>query len=118
MIYNFLIFSNMKNSSHLVSRCVYMNILRMTNSKDVLENFINDGGWAIVNAWLVDAKTSENPDFILELLKVNFKVMCITNYYNIYLCYFCLMVCKFVRTRFIMTFSAGREKNVVSDLLQ
>ena len=60
----------MKDAVHLVSRCVYLNIMRMTEIADVLDKFVAEGGWDIVNKWLVEAKDTENMDFILEVLKV------------------------------------------------
>ena len=61
----------MKESTQLVSRCVYLNIIKVTDSQDILEKFIADGGWAIMNTWLVEAKNSENMALILEVLKVS-----------------------------------------------
>ena len=60
----------MKDATQLVSRCVYLNVLRVTDVQDLLEKFIIEGGWAILNTWLVEAKNSENMVLILEVLKV------------------------------------------------
>jgi len=65
-----MFFRLMKEATHLVSRCVYLNILRMTEIPDILDKFVSDGGWDIINIWLVEAKNSENMAFVLEVLKV------------------------------------------------
>ena len=81
----------MKDAAHLVSRCVYLNILRMTEIPDLLEKFITEGGWDTINKWLIEAKNSENMAFILEVLKV-------TN--NIYEINYCLNLKKFPEYQF------------------
>ncbi|CAK8674383.1 unnamed protein product [Clavelina lepadiformis] len=60
----------MKDGKLLVSRCVYLNILRVTEEKDLLEKFLAEGGWQIMNQWLVDAKDSENLALVLEVMKL------------------------------------------------
>ncbi|XP_078489519.1 serine/threonine-protein phosphatase 1 regulatory subunit 10 [Ciona intestinalis] len=60
----------MKDATKLVSRCVYLNILRVTESTEVLEQFLAYGGWSVMNAWLADAKSSENMALILEVMKL------------------------------------------------
>lgn len=61
----------MKDASQLVSRCVYLNILRVTDVQEMLEVFISEGGWTVLNTWLTEAKSSENMALILEVLKVS-----------------------------------------------
>ncbi|KAK3087031.1 hypothetical protein FSP39_000676 [Pinctada imbricata] len=60
----------MKDANKLVSRCVYINILRATVSEEALEKFIEVGGWDILNAWLQDCKEQENTAVLVEMLKV------------------------------------------------
>lgn len=60
----------MKEANKLVSRCVYINILRATESENTLEKFIEVGGWEVLNTWLQDCKESENYPVLIEMLKV------------------------------------------------
>lgn len=60
----------MKAARKLVSRCIYINILRATTEKTVLQKFVTSGGWEILNIWLQEAKENENNPFILELIKL------------------------------------------------
>nr|XP_022326781.1 serine/threonine-protein phosphatase 1 regulatory subunit 10-like [Crassostrea virginica] len=64
------IVSLMKEANKLVSRCVYINILRATESEKTLEKFIEVGGWEVLNTWLQDCKESENYPVLIEMLKV------------------------------------------------
>ncbi|XP_071821235.1 serine/threonine-protein phosphatase 1 regulatory subunit 10-like [Apostichopus japonicus] len=64
----------MKAARKLVSRCIYVNILRATSEKTILNKFVDAGGWEILNIWLQEAKDNENHPFILELIKL-FKVL-------------------------------------------
>ncbi|XP_062611811.1 serine/threonine-protein phosphatase 1 regulatory subunit 10-like [Saccostrea cucullata] len=64
------IVSLMKEANKLVSRCVYINILRATESEKTLEKFIEVGGWDVLNSWLQDCKESENYPVLVEMLKV------------------------------------------------
>ncbi|XP_064649015.1 serine/threonine-protein phosphatase 1 regulatory subunit 10-like isoform X2 [Lineus longissimus] len=58
----------MKEAKKLVCRCVFVNVLRATRSRELFEKFIDDGGWDLLNVWLQDAKSDENTPFLLELL--------------------------------------------------
>ncbi|XP_063422981.1 serine/threonine-protein phosphatase 1 regulatory subunit 10-like [Mytilus trossulus] len=60
----------MKEASKLVSRCIYINILKATHSQEALEKFIEDGGWDVLNLWLSDFKEIDNPQLLTEILKV------------------------------------------------
>ncbi|XP_013400137.1 serine/threonine-protein phosphatase 1 regulatory subunit 10 [Lingula anatina] len=61
----------MKDASKMVSRCTYLNILRATNEQEILEKFISEGGWDLLNTWLQDAKAdSSSASFLMEILKV------------------------------------------------
>jgi len=60
----------MKDADQLVSRCVYLNILRVTNPNSLLDHFVAFGGWEVLNIWLCDAKNSENMALTLEVMKV------------------------------------------------
>ncbi|XP_033732806.1 serine/threonine-protein phosphatase 1 regulatory subunit 10-like [Pecten maximus] len=62
--------SLMRDVTKLASKCVYINILRTTETPDVLEKFIDVGGWDILNVWLEDSKNTENTPILVELLKV------------------------------------------------
>ncbi|XP_006803465.1 serine/threonine-protein phosphatase 1 regulatory subunit 10 [Neolamprologus brichardi] len=54
------VFSLMKASTKMVSRCMYLNILLQTKSHDVLNRFIRVGGYKLLNAWLTYSKTTNN----------------------------------------------------------
>jgi len=60
----------MRETDKLVGRCVYLNILKATENLDLLEKFIESGGWEVLNDWLQDAKTAENGPFLMELMVV------------------------------------------------
>ncbi|KAG1714359.1 Serine/threonine-protein phosphatase 1 regulatory subunit 10 [Nymphon striatum] len=58
-----------KFSKKLVSRCVYIQILKATE-QDILLKFLNEGGWEIVNNWLKEGKEKEDNGFLFELLEM------------------------------------------------
>jgi len=60
----------MKECDNLVGRCVYLNILRVTEDIKILEAFLAQDGWTIMNTWLSAAKRSENFALVLELMKI------------------------------------------------
>ncbi|KAI0228935.1 Serine/threonine-protein phosphatase 1 regulatory subunit 10 [Lamellibrachia satsuma] len=60
----------MKGVNKLVSRCVYVNILKATTEESTLEKFISSGGWDLMFTWLQEAKTDNNFTFVRELLLV------------------------------------------------
>ncbi|KAL9989493.1 hypothetical protein ACROYT_G004052 [Oculina patagonica] len=70
--------SLMRDAEKLMSRCIYLNILKATISaakeneisSETLEKFMSIGGWSILNRWLVEAKKNENFPVLVELLEV------------------------------------------------
>lgn len=58
-----------KFSRKLVSRCVYVNVLRASES-DAVEAFLMKGGWETIHTWLQETKKSDNHPFLVELLKL------------------------------------------------
>ncbi|GFR85142.1 serine/threonine-protein phosphatase 1 regulatory subunit 10 [Elysia marginata] len=62
--------SLMKDASKLVSKCVYLNILRATESEEAFTKFIEVGGWDTLNAWLDMARNENNSPLLKELLEV------------------------------------------------
>ncbi|CAL1530543.1 unnamed protein product [Lymnaea stagnalis] len=62
--------SLMKDATKLVTRCIYLNILRATESHEALEKFIDVGGWNILNSWLDVARGDNNDPLLGELLDV------------------------------------------------
>ena len=48
-----------KFSKKLVSKCIYIHILS-SSTPELLELFLNQKGWDLLNAWFSDAYTSEN----------------------------------------------------------
>lgn len=75
----------MKDAEKLMSRCVYLNILKATcrqamqneEKKETLHKFLATGGWGILNKWLMEFTKSENFPVLLELIEV-LKVLPIT----------------------------------------
>ncbi|KAM9775712.1 serine/threonine-protein phosphatase 1 regulatory subunit 10 isoform 1-T3 [Syngnathus typhle] len=71
-------FSLMKASAKMVSRCMYLNILLHTKSHDVLNRFIRVGGYRLLNSWLTYSKTTNNSPLLqlilLTLQKLPLKV--------------------------------------------
>lgn len=72
------VISLMRDAEKLMSRCIYLNILKATisvakeneTSSETLEKFMTIGGWSILNKWLVEAKKNENFPVLVELLEV------------------------------------------------
>uniref|UniRef100_A0AAY5KMM4 Serine/threonine-protein phosphatase 1 regulatory subunit 10 n=1 Tax=Esox lucius TaxID=8010 RepID=A0AAY5KMM4_ESOLU len=62
------VFSLMKASNKMVSRCMYLNILLQTKSHDILNRFIRVGGYKLLNAWLTYSKTSTNTPLLQLIL--------------------------------------------------
>uniref|UniRef100_A0A182J1D6 Uncharacterized protein n=1 Tax=Anopheles atroparvus TaxID=41427 RepID=A0A182J1D6_ANOAO len=58
-----------KFSKKLVSKCIYIQILKCTET-DLLGQFMQTGGWALVHMWLVDGIGSKNWPLIQELLEL------------------------------------------------
>ncbi|XP_061912695.1 serine/threonine-protein phosphatase 1 regulatory subunit 10-like [Entelurus aequoreus] len=71
-------FSLMKASTKMVSRCMYLNILLHTKSHDVLNRYIRVGGYRLLNSWLTYSKTTNNSPLLqlilLTLQKLPLKV--------------------------------------------
>ncbi|NXU61520.1 PP1RA phosphatase, partial [Horornis vulcanius] len=62
------IFSLMKDSQKMVSRCIYLNILLQTRAQDILNKFIRIGGYKLLNTWLTGSKATNNVPFLQQLL--------------------------------------------------
>ncbi|KAI1229559.1 hypothetical protein IHE44_0012735, partial [Lamprotornis superbus] len=62
------IFSLMKDSQKMVSRCIYLNILLQTRAHDILAKFIRIGGYKLLNTWLTGSKATNNVPFLQQLL--------------------------------------------------
>nr|XP_012148740.1 PREDICTED: serine/threonine-protein phosphatase 1 regulatory subunit 10 isoform X2 [Megachile rotundata]XP_012148741.1 PREDICTED: serine/threonine-protein phosphatase 1 regulatory subunit 10 isoform X2 [Megachile rotundata]XP_012148742.1 PREDICTED: serine/threonine-protein phosphatase 1 regulatory subunit 10 isoform X2 [Megachile rotundata]XP_012148743.1 PREDICTED: serine/threonine-protein phosphatase 1 regulatory subunit 10 isoform X2 [Megachile rotundata]XP_012148744.1 PREDICTED: serine/th len=58
-----------KFSKKLVSKCIYIQILKTTNT-DLLSQFMGAGGWNLVHMWLTDGILAKNWALIQELLEL------------------------------------------------
>lgn len=58
-----------KFSKKLVSKCIYIQILKCTET-DLLGQFMAAGGWSLVHMWLADGITTKNWPLIQELLEL------------------------------------------------
>ncbi|KAJ9595970.1 hypothetical protein L9F63_012863, partial [Diploptera punctata] len=58
-----------KFSKKLVSKCIYIQILKTTKT-DLLDMFMGAGGWNLTNTWLYDAILAKNWPLIQELLEL------------------------------------------------
>ncbi|XP_063973186.1 serine/threonine-protein phosphatase 1 regulatory subunit 10 isoform X2 [Diachasmimorpha longicaudata] len=58
-----------KFSKKLVSKCIYIQILK-TTSPDLLNQFMSTGGWDLIHVWLTDAILAKNWALIQELLEL------------------------------------------------
>lgn len=58
-----------KYSKKLVSKCIYIQILKSTET-ELLESFMSSGGWALVINWLTDSYDSKNWSLVQELLEL------------------------------------------------
>lgn len=58
-----------KYSKKLVSKCIYIQILKSTET-DLLGQFMAAGGWNLVHNWLRDGSDSDNWPFVQELLEM------------------------------------------------
>lgn len=58
-----------KFSRKLVSRCVYVNVLKTTDA-ETLDRFLVKGGWDTIHIWLQDSKKGDNHSFLIDLLKL------------------------------------------------
>ncbi|GCC21244.1 hypothetical protein chiPu_0019711 [Chiloscyllium punctatum] len=62
------IYRLMKDAKKLVSRCMYLNILLQTRSEDILNQFINVGGYKLLNNWLAYSKSTSNVPLLQQIL--------------------------------------------------
>jgi len=60
----------MEMFSKMTQRCIFLNILKATSNLNILERFLAEGGWNRMNVWLSAAKSSQNMDLVLEVLKM------------------------------------------------
>lgn len=58
-----------KYSKKLVSKCIYIQILKSTKT-DLLCQFMAFNGWSLVNSWLNDGSRSDNWPFVQEVLEM------------------------------------------------
>lgn len=58
-----------KYSKKLVSKCIYIQILKCTET-ELLGQFMSVGGWGLVHAWLQDGIESKNWPLVEELLEL------------------------------------------------
>lgn len=58
-----------KYSKKLVSKCIYIQILKCTET-DLLQQFMAAGGWNLVHTWLNDGVNSTNWPFVQEILEM------------------------------------------------
>ncbi|XP_078040250.1 phosphatase 1 nuclear targeting subunit isoform X2 [Augochlora pura] len=58
-----------KFSKKLVSKCIYIQILKTTNT-DLLSQFMDAGGWNLIHMWLTDGILAKNWALIQELLEL------------------------------------------------
>ena len=58
-----------KFSKKLVSKVVYVKILKASSS-ELLENFLNEKGWELLNQWFTDAIKTSNWPLCIELLQL------------------------------------------------
>ena len=58
-----------KFSKKLVSKCIYVHIL-CASSEHLLEAFLNQKGWDLLNAWFEDAYETENYYLCGDLIKL------------------------------------------------
>lgn len=58
-----------KYSKKLVSKCIYIQILKCTET-ELLGQFMSVGGWSLVHSWLNDGIESKNWPLVQELLEL------------------------------------------------
>lgn len=58
-----------KFSRTLVSKCIYVQILKAT-TPNLLERFLGEQGWELVNAWFSDAVKNQNWPFCNEMIEL------------------------------------------------
>lgn len=58
-----------KYSKKLVSKCIYIQILKCSET-DLLGQFMETGGWNMTHGWLQEAIESDNWPLVQELLEL------------------------------------------------
>lgn len=58
-----------KYSKKLVSKCIYIQILKCTET-DLLGQFMSLGGWSLTHMWLSDGIRAENWPLVQEILEL------------------------------------------------
>ncbi len=58
-----------KFSKKLVSKCIYVQILKAT-TPDLLDKFLEERGWDLLNAWFADAIRTQNWSFCVEMIQL------------------------------------------------
>jgi len=58
-----------KFSKKLVSKCIYIHILR-SSSPDLLEQFLSKNGWELLNTWFLEAYSNENLHLCGDLVRL------------------------------------------------
>lgn len=58
-----------KFSKKLVSKCIYIQILKCTET-DLLGAFMGSGGWLLVHMWLTESIVAKNWPLVKELLEL------------------------------------------------
>ena len=58
-----------KFSKKLVSKVIYVKILKASSS-ELLESFLNEKGWELLNQWFIDAVNSSNWPLCLQLIQL------------------------------------------------
>lgn len=58
-----------KYSKKLVSKCIYIQILKSTET-DLLGQFMTAGGWTLAHMWLTDGILSKNWPLVQEILEL------------------------------------------------
>lgn len=69
MVFFFHLSLMSKYSKKLVSKCIYIQILKCTET-DLLGQFMSVGGWSLVHSWLIDGVDSKNWPLVQELLEL------------------------------------------------
>lgn len=58
-----------KFSKKLVSKCIYVQILKRSDTR-LLELFMSSGGWTLIHMWLSDGIMNKNWALVQELLEL------------------------------------------------
>ncbi|XP_071115636.1 serine/threonine-protein phosphatase 1 regulatory subunit 10-like isoform X2 [Haliotis cracherodii] len=60
----------MKDAVKKVGKCIYINILKATQSEDALAKLLESDGWTTLNSWLQECKDEDNKPLLIEMLKL------------------------------------------------